>query len=341
MTKQISHDVHEAAADWLIRADSEQMTASERADFTAWLRQSSDHVVAFLSVSEIYGDLSSEVLAALDLELADPGNVTSISQKRERLNNKTMFAVIGTLAACLIVCVTLLGFAEFKPQPEWAVLAQTGRSEIRTLDLIDGSVAHLNTETSLDVRFYDDRRKVELKSGDAIFTVVSDVERPFTVVTDSFQATALGTTFSVDRLENGFGVSVLEGRVALGAGESNANTIVLFAGESTVWRLNDGPPAIVKSSNIADKMSWRFGELRFSQVPLSDVVESFNRYNSVEMIIRDHDLAKQRVSGSYEMEDIDSFLAFLQLTRGVSISRQANDVVISNSAASPHSREER
>ena len=53
--------------------------------------------------------------------------------------------------------------------------------EIRRVPLADGSMAAINTDTTLDVRFQKAERAVTLDRGEAWFQVAKDAPRPFVV----------------------------------------------------------------------------------------------------------------------------------------------------------------
>jgi len=60
----------------------------------------------------------------------------------------------------------------------------TGHRRTSTVKFGDGSVAYLNTAYHLRWLGSGDDRRVELISGEALFDVVHDENRPFTVILD-------------------------------------------------------------------------------------------------------------------------------------------------------------
>ncbi|MEJ1962448.1 MAG: FecR domain-containing protein [Gammaproteobacteria bacterium] len=69
----------------------------------------------------------------------------------------------------------------------------TDVGEQRTLTLADGTRIYLNTDTRVVVRYDEHVRRVELKSGEALFEVAHRPDQPFVVVAGDRTITALGT----------------------------------------------------------------------------------------------------------------------------------------------------
>ena len=329
MTISTPDNIHDQAADWVIRADSDQMSQSEKEALAIWLRQSPDHVAAFLKASELFGVVTPDILESYSLEAETASNVTLIESAGDKRWTSRVLAGVTALAASLLVGFVVLEMSSPSQAPDLIVTAQTEAKEIETLTLVDGSQVHLNTATSLTATYSSDARTVELSAGDAIFEVESDPDKPFSVHAGAFQATALGTTFSVSKLDDAVRLSVLEGQVAFALLGGDAPQTIIAAGESAQWRNGEATPIALSIPDIGSQMAWKDRELQFNNTSLVDIVTAFNRYNDVKLVILDQELAEAKVSGRYDLNDIDSFLSFLQLTRQVSIERTATDITIS------------
>src|SRR5690606_14686343 len=102
----------------------------------------------------------------------------------------------------------LLVFVPTRPQ-----VYSTGIGEQRTVKLADGSIVHLNTDSSLRVEYSPATREVHLVEGEALFVVAKEPARPFRVEAGQTTVQALGTQFNVYRRAGGIEVSVIEGAV--------------------------------------------------------------------------------------------------------------------------------
>src|SRR3546814_1649845 len=90
---------------------------------------------------------------------------------------------------------------------------QTAVGEIRRVPLSDGSLAAVNTQTSLDVTMKPQVREIALNDGEAWFQVAKDRARPFVVEVGDVRVRAVGTAFGVKRTAGGVDVQVTEGVV--------------------------------------------------------------------------------------------------------------------------------
>jgi len=91
---------------------------------------------------------------------------------------------------------------------------RTGIGEQRLIELDDHSRVALDAETSVQVRYSQDVRVIELKQGQAQFSVAKDPTRPFKVKVGERIIIALGTVFTVEFVNQQIHVAMLEGRVA-------------------------------------------------------------------------------------------------------------------------------
>jgi ferric-dicitrate binding protein FerR (iron transport regulator) len=72
-------------------------------------------------------------------------------------------------------------------------------------------------------------------------------------------------------------------------------------------------------ANLAPATAWTQRRLVFEGRPLGEVAEEFNRYNRETIRIDDPGLQHQEVSGVFQANDPESFMAFLSEIPGVKI----------------------
>lgn len=216
--------IYEEASDWVVRHRTDGMDAQARRRFDDWLRQSPQHVSAYLEISSIWEgvpqidgslNLSADQLIArsrasgnvvplrasgeLDAFLAPP---TAPAASRARF--------FYSLAATLLV---VLGMAGWFYQQRGVY--STGVGEQRSVTLMDGSVIELNARSRVKVRYDDRERAVELLQGQALFRVARNPAKPFIVASGGTYVRAVGTQFDVYKKSIGTVVTVVEGRVAV------------------------------------------------------------------------------------------------------------------------------
>ena len=67
----------------------------------------------------------------------------------------------------------------------------------------------------------------------------------------------------------------------------------------------------IAEATIVKAIAWREQRLVFEAMPLSAVIDEFNRYNEPPMIVNDPELELIPISGTFRANDRDSFQAFL------------------------------
>ncbi len=79
---------------------------------------------------------------------------------------------------------------------------------------------------------------------------------------------------------------------------------------------------------IEDALSWRNGEVVFSDTPLLAAVAEMRRYHGVSIIVGDPALNSLRVSGRFPVDDAERFLQALDSQYGISIERDESSYVV-------------
>lgn len=249
------------------------------------------------------------------------------------------YKVIAIAASCLMmVCLGVGAYLHFRPMHY-----ETQVGEQRDVLLPDGSRITLNTDTSLNVRYAKTRRHIELERGEALFAVEHDANRPFDVSAGGTLTRALGTEFNVDVRHSTVTVSVLDGTVRIAAAPQIAGTpgsapINMEPGMSTIV------PALVKGQAIEVRTTehrviaeqadvrridaWRTRRLDFTDLPLAEAVDEFNRYSNTRIIVGTPALESVRISGIFRIGDAEGFLFSLEQTLGVKTLLSAGEVTL-------------
>jgi transmembrane sensor len=191
---------------------------------------------------------------------------------------------------------------------------ETQVGEQRDVVLADGSRVTLNTDTAIAVRYSDSRRYIELRHGEAFFSVQHDAHRPFDVVANGILTRALGTEFNVDLREARVTVSVLEGAVRVTKPPATADALVPTAigkGQALEFHTKE----YRAREQQADRRridGWRARKLEFSDTPLEEAVEEVNRYSTLKVVLGAPALGAVRVSGIFRIGDTEGFLFSLR-----------------------------
>ncbi|MEM1263210.1 MAG: FecR domain-containing protein [Pseudomonadota bacterium] len=287
-------------------------------ELAAWRRRSLAHERAAAQAEakwEVMGRVEDVPLSRLDaLKLA-------IQVRLARLSESSVqpFAVLSVAAALIAAVYLSLGHG-FQSQPlsdaaqvrveeaaiELPEVYRTRRGQQRTVLLEDGSEVWLDWQTELTVVMTDSEREVQLRKGRALFKVVSDADRPFSVVSDDAVATVIGTEFVVYRLDGQtVEIEVLEGAVRVQPENAKAATRL---GAADVLRITEGEVGRIRSRPLAEIGSWRDGILVFEQRPLIEALEALEPYTSYQIDARHVFDSNRPVSGTFLLSKGDAAL---------------------------------
>lgn len=256
------------------------------------------------------------------------------------------------MLAASIVLASLLGAVLYVQAKQGIYSAGIG--EQRTVQLEDGSTVELNSRSKVRVRYSEHRRNVELLSGQALFSVSHDAQRPFIVTTDRTQVRAVGTQFDVYRKSTGIVVTVVEGRVAVIPDNATRSNEPIELSEppspsdtlarATPLSLNKGElllaageeltvsPVVVskpKATNVAKAIAWTQRRLVFEASTLGEVIEEFNRYNTRQLSLKDPTLDHFPITAAFSSPNPSSLIRFLRTQPDLDVEETPHEILIS------------
>ncbi|MCZ4501186.1 MAG: hypothetical protein JWQ74_3743 [Marmoricola sp.] len=269
-------DIDRAALDWLFRVNDPVFDDWEVWD--QWMAEDPRHATAYWRLAENEGDAVEALRSA---------PVRSVSRLPAPVLAPPRLAAIAAAIAVLAVCGGIWFAAIPRAQP-WTL--ETAPGEQRTVTLPDGSVVSLDggTRLTLDRRA---PRDVDLETGRALFRVVHDAARPFTVGVGHATLTDLGTVFDVTRLDDGVRVSVAEGQVRV---DQDGASATLDPGDSVMATVRGLERRSVSSEDIT---GWTDGRLSYANERLPVVVQDLARTLNRPIVVSPA-LAGRRFSGS-------------------------------------------
>ena len=359
--------ITDQAALWFVRAQDTDFSGADREEFASWLAGSAEHVLEYLSLTVVSREIRAaspstdvDALLALARESSDRHNVVAIltegpaidSQPAESTNRKGRRAVWPVASSVAIAALAGIWFF-LNSGP---VVYSTGVGEQASFALADGSVVNLNAQSSLELHYTESERTVRLVTGEVLFVVEKDPDRPFLVLTERAVVRAVGTSFNVRQRGETTTVTVVEGIVDVrlldglqegGALPSQSADVAALPGGEAIMvnglpakdglvRLGAGqqarveqhsPQVAVVDANIEKATSWRQRRLVFDSWQVADVVAEFNLYGDRRIVIEDSDLASRLISGAFDADDPESFALFLSEI-GLAVAGQRTDGVI-------------
>jgi transmembrane sensor len=308
--------IDEAAFAWMARLDRCGADPAVEAELAAWLEQDERRRGAFLRAQAIWGKLDrASQRASPRASLAERAQGRAIRIDRRR-------ALTGGAAA---LAAGAAGVWALQREPLYA----TSIGQVSRVPLADGSGVVLNTDSRVRVALRDHERRVQLTQGEAWFQVAKDPTRPFVVEAGRARVRAVGTAFSVRRLDDGAEVMVSEGVVeAWLAGEGQSRKR-LIAGERA--RVLEGQPILVEASAVTAverKLAWREKRIELDGETLGEAVAEFNRFNRRRIVLADSRLAGRRLYGVFHADDPESFARSVSLSLGVDAGFEPDRITI-------------
>ena len=337
--------IESAAAEWLVRHDR-GLTPAQQDEFLSWLTASAAHRASFERHRRLWGDFNA--LAQWRPEHGTVPNPDLLA--RHRRPSPWRWAAPALLAAAAVAL--LLVWSSANRAPNHATLAFEATT-YRQETLSDGSVLDLNRGAHVVVQFTAAERRVLLVQGEAQFAVAKNPARPFVVRAGGVEVRAVGTAFNVKLAGPNLEVLVTEGTVhvsqqtvvvtptsmaagaAAGSAPSAAPVVLaaLTAGQRTVISVATviAPPVVVPASvpEIARLLDWQPRLLDFESTPLAEVVENFNRRNSLRLVLGDDGLRALPIVATIRSDNVEGFVRLLEGTMGVRADRTtAGEIVL-------------
>lgn len=286
-------NIQDQAVAWVIRTRAVDFADWE--EFTLWLEADPQHNLAYenvLGAEDEYVDLTTNIEQYEESEtlLPVPANDEFIMPGAQTNRRRVMF---GAIAASLVFAVSA-GVWTQMPQP-YDVMTGPGQREIVALP--DGSKIALNGNTKIALD-HKKPRYARLDRGEALFTVVHDIEDPFIVDTGDVRLVDAGTEFNVIRSTAALDVAVSEGLVIYNPDRENVS---LPAGKR-LYRPASGNRVTVSTITIEQVGSWRTGRLSFAGETLGEVAQALDRTLGVN-IVASPDVAERPFSGVIQLND--------------------------------------
>jgi transmembrane sensor len=313
------------AAAWVVRLEAGDLGETEATRFDAWLSTHPENATAFdsaLAVSRAYADNAPALTIGLSRRRGPP----EPSLARRTVVN------LGVITAAAAVAVAVVG-----PQFGGAPLStaySTAKGERKTVHLADGSTIDLNAGTRLSVTLTRNARQVTLDEGQAVFDVVHDAGRPFTIAAGDRTVVDVGTQFDVRRRGGRLSVTVAEGSVEVRPSAGGSGQAYRLHPGQRLDHLEGARQTLVAAASADEVLGWRAGRLVYREQPLGEVVADLNQQFRTPMRIDDPQLAATPISGVLILDDQDAVIRRLALLVPIRAVRSDAGVVLRRDGAS-------
>ncbi|MEM9743825.1 MAG: FecR domain-containing protein [Pseudomonadota bacterium] len=343
-TAEFGSGTLETAFEWRIRIEQQGLSDVEKEEFDRWLDAAPGHAIAYERASAGWHQFGKLERQDLTKSAVRTSPVLSASSTSLRNRLSSLFSVGPALG--FVTAMILLGFWVF-PVPQQddsisgplkpAVAAySTSKGEIRTITLPDHSRVTLGAASTLLSEYSDTAREISLEEGAAVFEVVPDANRPFSVQADAVTATALGTVFEVRNSGGTVRVAVNEGRVEF------ASPLTIGQRATDLMQRTPLAPgefgAVFDSTDetligaIAENTfaAWQHSRLDYEAATLNEIVADANRYYEIPIVLSSElgDIVQRRVTASFPSGDLEMLIAGVEALFPVIFDRSNPEEVV-------------
>ena len=188
-------------------------------------------------------------------------------------------------------------------------------TKVNTL-LADGTLVQLNAGSSMRYpsHFGNSQERNISFSGEAIFEVAKNPEKPFKIEVDQTIVEVVGTRFNLSAYANAPSIitTLEEGAVKVYAINNEATVLDLIPGEQSIWK-RANQQLTKEVVNNKDYRSWTEDKLVFRNIPLTDIFKKLERKFDVTIVVKNETLELEQFTAHFDDESIEQVLAYLQL----------------------------
>ncbi|NIF26348.1 FecR family protein [Pantoea sp. Tr-811] len=306
---ELPDDVLDQAIMWLVRLQSGYADEQVVQGCLQWRQRHPLHEAAWQALQANEATFSS--LSGM------PGGVAHATLERMQhhpLDRRRLLQWLGTG-----VLIGGMGWQSQGLVRRWGADYSTAVGERRAVMLADGSRLHLNTDSAVNVAFTHSQRLVTLVQGEIFIETGPDSGSPtgrrsFWVHTAQARLEALGTAFAVRQGDSHTRLAVEQSQVVIHQGIRQQ---LVNAGEQYAISL-DGCSRLPVGE--MDASAWTRGQLVVRSMPMQALVAELARYQR-GWILCAPQVAELKVSGVFQLEDIDHALDALAGSMPVKIER--------------------
>ena len=243
-------------------------------------------------------------------------------------------------AVLLLLCTSVLFIYKQLHQPPAPVtyaLLQAGKGERKKITLPDGSIVTMNANTQLRIPSdFGVHKRALFLTGEAVFDVKRDIDRPFTVQSGNLQTVVLGTSFNIKAYPNekDVQIAVLSGKVRIEKRKDTLTT-VLAAGLTpdqvlTYQSANDSLKITkAKANEIA---AWQNNVFFFQQASIEEIAAVLERQYNINITLNGKAKHTCRYTLQLKNETIENAMRLLSQLSGITYQINHNEIKINTTS---------
>lgn len=277
---------------------TDSCTESEKKAIEEW--KNSPEIDIKLPLEDSMESIEDEVWQNISLKILEDNSI-----KKNLLQQKTTIKLKNLMVAASVVLLIGFGVTKLLQQSN-TVNYQTSAGQIKTITLNDGTLVHLNANSTFKTpkEFAQDSRMVFL-TGEAYFEVTKDSLRPFFVTTDKSQTKVLGTKFNLSAYPNEkVTLTLNEGKVLFSDSNQIQKLILTTNNQATIYK------GLLKKTIVSPEKynRWKDGKIYFNSIPFATVIRKIERHYGVKITVKKASLKNYLCKGSYNNTSLKTLL---------------------------------
>lgn len=303
-------------------------TEEERNLVEDWMRISEENEKTVLQTARIFytSQTSERILSRNSIEA-----YKKVQKRINKRKKNIRLYRISIIAACFVGLLGMSTAISFLLRKSSALTPQqitvcANRGVRTSLDLPDGSIAYLNSGSTLSYpASYDKKERQVTLVGEAYFSVKHDPEHPFIVSVshDRLKVKVLGTEFNVRAYEKEDVVqtTLVSGAVNIVMEEDEGKTSVrnLYPSEKAVYDLTDKTLEVM-NVDVEGEIAWKDGRLAFKETPLPEVLGCLANFYNVDFKVMDPVINSYRFTGTFNNRQLPQVLDYLRISSRIDYS---------------------
>ena len=256
--------------------------------------------------------------------------------KAERPQTRT-FRVYKVAAGIILLYMFSYTLLELKPDPiqeKVTVLhAVSPPGGSKKIILSDSSIVWLkgNSSIAYSKEFSPDSRNVKL-TGEALFEVAKDPDRPFVIECGGLRAKVLGTSFNIKATENDVEVLVLTGKVSLSS-EGNTQKLIVHPNEKAVYHAAGNQLAMVpvKEDEPAATVVGTQYSMQFDATRMKEIIRRIEGKFDVRVSLSDERINNCTITADFTDQSLERTLSLISQTLEIEYEVRDERVVLRGS----------
>lgn len=299
-----------------------EATLEERRQVENWMKQSDENYRIAKQIHTLYlATDTMQIVSEVNTEKA----LSAVSRKMSDTKLQVGWIVwLQRIAAVLFIPLLITLFIQnFVTRPELAQMIEvkTNPGMTTSVELPDGSVVYLNSESTLTYpSFFDkDKRRVQLE-GEAFFEVKKDTRHGFIVsIPHQTSIEVLGTSFNVEAFERDTFVSttLVEGKVRFDyLKKEQSKAVIMKPGEKLVYNTSSSQIKLIQTTGEAE-VAWKDGKIVFNATLLPDALRMLEKRYNVSFVLSNERLRGEAFSGAFTHQRLERILEIFKISSNI------------------------